>query len=67
MLAGSDFGFDFNPTVDRIRLISDADQNLRLNPMTGGVAATDSMLKHNSGPHFGIDPQGDGGGVRQQQ
>jgi hypothetical protein len=58
MLSGSDFGFDFNPTVDRIRLISDADQNLRLNPNTGGVAATDSLLKHNSGPHFGADPQG---------
>jgi len=57
-LSGIDFGFDFNPTVDRIRLISDADQNLRLNPNTGSVAAADSLLKHHSGPHFGVDPQG---------
>ena len=31
-LSGGAFGFDFNPTVDRIRIVSDADQNLRLNP-----------------------------------
>ncbi|CBN53942.1 MULTISPECIES: DUF4394 domain-containing protein [Kamptonema] len=30
-------GFDFNPTVDRIRAINEADQNARLNPDTGGV------------------------------
>ncbi len=30
-LTGSAFGFDFNPTVDRIRVTSNADQNLRLN------------------------------------
>lgn len=29
------FGFDFNPTVDRIRLVSDRGDNLRLHPDTG--------------------------------
>lgn len=48
-LSGADFGFDFNPTVDRIRVISDADQNLRLNPDTGGVAATDGVLAFATG------------------
>jgi hypothetical protein len=43
-LAGSDFGFDFNPTVDRIRLVSDAEQNLRLHPDLGTVAFTDTSL-----------------------
>ena len=38
-LNGTSFGFDFNPTVDRIRVTSDADQNLRLHPDTGAVAA----------------------------
>jgi hypothetical protein len=33
-LAGSRFGVDFNPTVDRLRVVSDADQNLRINPLT---------------------------------
>ncbi len=36
-LSGSSFGFDFNPAVDRIRVTSDAGQNLRLNPITGSV------------------------------
>lgn len=34
-------GFDFNPTVDRIRLVTNNGQNLRLNPVTGQVAAID--------------------------
>ena len=36
-LDGAMFGFDFNPTVDRIRVISNTAQNLRLHPDTGGV------------------------------
>ena len=40
-LTGTSFGFDFNPQVDRIRAVSDAGQNLRLNPLTGGVADAD--------------------------
>lgn len=45
LLSGTDFGFDFNPTVDRIRLVSNTGQNLRLHPETGAVAATDELLK----------------------
>ncbi len=36
-LAGAIFGFDFNPTVDRIRVVSDTGQNLRLHPDMGAV------------------------------
>ena len=43
-LIGTSFGFDFNPTVDRIRVVSNTGQNLRLNPITGVVAATDPNL-----------------------
>jgi hypothetical protein len=43
-LSGTSFGFDFNPVADRIRVVSDAEQNLRLNPDTGTVAAADSNL-----------------------
>lgn len=42
-LSGTIFGFDFNPTVDRIRLVSDTRQDLRLNPDTGGVAFVDGQ------------------------
>ncbi|MEW6129982.1 MAG: DUF4394 domain-containing protein [Acidobacteriota bacterium] len=43
-LTGTEFGFDFNPVPDRIRVTSDADQNLRLQPDTGDVAAVDGTL-----------------------
>ncbi len=45
-LSGSAFGFDFNPTVDRIRVVSNTGQNLRLNPDTGALAAMDSMIAY---------------------
>ena len=34
---GDEFGFDFNPTVDRIRVVSNTGQNMRLHPDTGAV------------------------------
>ena len=43
-LEGTQFGFDFNPTVDRIRLVGNNGQNLRLNPETGGIAAVDGNI-----------------------
>jgi len=43
-LSGTDFGFDFNPTVDKIRVVSNTGQNLRLDPVTGGITATDLAL-----------------------
>lgn len=44
LLEGSDFGFDFNPTVDRIRVVSNTGQNLRLNPNDGTVSAIDGII-----------------------
>jgi len=44
LLLGTDFGFDFNPTVDRIRVVSNLGQNLRLNPIDGTVASADGNL-----------------------
>lgn len=44
LLNGTDFGFDFNPTVDRIRVVSNTGQNLRLNPIDGTISATDGMI-----------------------
>jgi hypothetical protein len=42
--AGAGYGFDFNPTVDRIRVVNSADQNLRLNPNTGALAGSDTAI-----------------------
>lgn len=47
--AGDVVAFDFNPTVDRIRLSTAAGENLRINPDTGGVAATDGPLAYAEG------------------
>jgi hypothetical protein len=56
-LAGTQFGMDFNPTVDRIRIVSDADQNLRAHPDTGAIAAVDAPLVFAGADRFrGLDP-----------
>lgn len=39
-------GFDFNPTVDRIRLTGSNNSNFRLNPNNGALAATDGNLAY---------------------
>ena len=46
---GTDFtrvGFDFNPTVDRIRVTGGNGGNFRLNPNNGAIAATDGNLTY---------------------
>jgi Domain of unknown function (DUF4394) len=43
-LNGDRIGFDFNPTVDKIRVTSDADDNLRLDPDPGSLLASDTKL-----------------------
>ena len=48
-LSGTAFGFDFNPTVDRIRVTSTLGQNLRLNPNDGTLAAVDTALNYAAG------------------
>ena len=53
-LEGTEFGFDFNPTVDRIRVVSNTGQNLRLHPDTGAVAAIDGRLNAENLPDFKI-------------
>ncbi|AQG82164.1 DUF4394 domain-containing protein [Spirosoma montaniterrae] len=47
-LSGNDRGFDFNPMVDRIRLVTNSGQNLRLNPNDGTVTAVDGNLNPGS-------------------
>ena len=56
-LNGTNFGFDFNPVPDRIRVTSDADQNLRLNPNDGTLTATDGTLAYAAGdPNAAANP-----------
>ena len=46
--SGAGFGLDFNPVPDRIRLISDTGQNLRINP-NNGVTANDAAINFTGG------------------
>ncbi|OON63917.1 DNA polymerase I [Massilia sp. KIM] len=46
-LAGTEFGVDFNPAADRLRVVSNTGQSLRIN-VDNGVTATDGNL--NGGP-----------------
>ncbi|MBL8516362.1 MAG: DUF4394 domain-containing protein [Betaproteobacteria bacterium] len=65
-LEGDEFGFDFNPTVDRIRLVSNTGLNTRLHPDTGAAVdanpnaeglQTDGRLAYaNSDPNAGKTP-----------
>jgi hypothetical protein len=43
-LVGTSFGVDFNPTSDRLRVVSDSGQNLRVHPDTGALAGMDTAL-----------------------
>ena len=44
-LSGTRFGFDFNPVADRLRIVSDTEQNLRVNVVTG-LTTIDSPLAY---------------------
>lgn len=44
--SNSAVSFDFNPTVDRIRVVGANKKNYRLNPLTGAIAATDADLAY---------------------
>lgn len=52
---GASYGFDFNPTVDRLRITSDSNQNLRVNPTVNPPAATvDGMLTLNGSSNIDL-------------
>ncbi len=62
-LEGKSFGVDFNPVVDRLRVISDADQNLRINVDTG-AALVDGTIEYAAGDRNAgtADPMATGAG-----
>ncbi|WP_316840892.1 DUF4394 domain-containing protein [Pedobacter gandavensis] len=52
VINGTAVSLDFNPTVDRIRLITNTGQNLRIHPETGAVAATDGNINGVTNPNI---------------
>ena len=51
-LLGTSFGTDFNPLIDRLRIVSDANQNLRVNPDSGTITGIDTNLAYVAGDLF---------------
>ena len=45
MLSGAAFGVDFNPLADRLRVVSDAEQNLRANVDTGATTTDATLMR----------------------
>jgi hypothetical protein len=76
-LRGDRFGIDFNPVVDRLRIVSEANQNLRVNVDTGALADFDPVtpgtqpdrdLQYAAGdPNAGQDPNVTGVAYRNSQ
>ncbi|MBC8161786.1 MAG: DUF4394 domain-containing protein [Roseiflexaceae bacterium] len=54
-ITGAGFGFDFNPTVDRIRIVTATGLNFRMNPNNG--ALVDGNLNLPTPPN-GVNPDG---------
>lgn len=55
-VTGTNFGVDFNPVPDRLRVVSDEDQSLRIN-VTTGATTTDGNLAYRTGdPNAAANP-----------
>ncbi len=48
-VTGTRFGFNFNPVVDRIRIVTNSGQNLRAHPDTGALVTPDGQLNYADG------------------
>lgn len=55
-VSGTSFGVDFNPTVDRLRVVSNTGQNLRINVDTGAVQLDVPLAYVSGDPAFGTSP-----------
>ncbi len=53
-LSGTSFGVDVNPVADKLRVVSNTAQNLRVNFTTGAVAATDTPLAYNAAAYDAV-------------
>ena len=50
------FGFDFNPVIDRIRVVSNTKKNYVLNPNDGSAVAVTDLFFGPADPNFGVSP-----------
>lgn len=55
-LDGGNFGFDFNPVIDRARIVTDTDRNYVVNPNDGSITQATNLSFNPADPNFGADP-----------
>lgn len=55
-LNGASFGFDFNPQIDRIRVVSDTDQNLVVNPNDASTTNATALFYGPGDVNNGAEP-----------
>lgn len=55
-LNGTSFAFDFNPTIDRLRLVSNANDNYVVNPNNGALTVATSVFYAPGDPNAGANP-----------
>jgi hypothetical protein len=55
-LNGTAFGFDFNPVIDRIRVVSETDRNYVIDPNTGTATVVTNLAYGPGDPNFGVNP-----------
>jgi len=53
---GTEFGFDFNPTIDRLRIVSNTNQNYVFNPNDGTLSTTTPVFYATGDVGTGRDP-----------
>lgn len=55
--AGTDYGFDFNPVPDAIRVVNDVEDNFRFSPVSGNLILADGALDYPaSDPNSAANP-----------
>lgn len=55
-LNGTNFAFDFNPTIDRLRVVSNANDNYVVNPINGSLTVATSVFYAAGDPNMGQNP-----------
>ena len=55
-IMGSEFGFDFNPSIDRLRIVSNTNQNYVFNPNDGSLSTVTPVAYAAGDTNFGKDP-----------
>lgn len=54
-LNGTEFGFDFNPTIDRLRIVSNTNDNYVFNPNDGSLTVATPVFYAAGDPNQGAD------------